>query len=397
MQGPLHGYRIVDVTAMVSGPSSTMLLADQGADVIKVENPNGGDHTRAATNRQNDFSASFLNNNRNKRSLALNLKHEDGIAALMRLVETADVFIQNFRPGVADRMGIGEDAIRAAAPAIIYVSISGFGERGDFAGKPVYDPLIQAVSGLATVQAGSDQARPRLIRTILPDKLSGIVAAQAITAALLSRERTGEGQHVRVSMLDTLISFLWGSDMSSQTFPGTEIPQQEAASFIDLIYQTIDGHISVAVQTDREWRALTQALDRPEWLEDERFKTPALRQKYIDDRLTKTQEVISTGTSAEWLARLEDADVPCAPVLTRSEVIEHPQVIANEILWESEHHLAGKLRQARPAARFSATPTSLHRGGPGLGEHTEETLAEIGYDEDTIARMLAAGVIGTFP
>jgi crotonobetainyl-CoA:carnitine CoA-transferase CaiB-like acyl-CoA transferase len=397
MQGPLHGYRIVDVTAMVSGPSSTMLLADQGADVIKVENPNGGDHTRAATNRQNDFSASFLNNNRNKRSLALNLKHEDGIAALMRLVETADVFIQNFRPGVADRMGIGEDAIRAAAPAIIYVSISGFGERGDFAGKPVYDPLIQAVSGLATVQAGSDQARPRLIRTILPDKLSGIVAAQAITAALLSRERTGEGQHVRVSMLDTLISFLWGSDMSSQTFPGTEIPQQEAASFIDLIYQTIDGHISVAVQTDREWRALTQALDRPEWLDDERFKTPALRQKYIDDRLTKTQEVISTGTSAEWLARLEDADVPCAPVLTRSEVIEHPQVIANEILWESEHHLAGKLRQARPAARFSATPTSLHRGGPGLGEHTEETLAEIGYDEDTIARMLAAGVIGTFP
>jgi len=395
MQGPLHGYRIVDVTAMVSGPSSTMLLADQGADVIKVENPNGGDHTRAATNRQNDFSASFLNNNRNKRSLALNLKHEDGIAALMRLVETADVFIQNFRPGVAERMGIGEDAIRAAAPSIIYVSISGFGERGDFAGKPVYDPLIQAVSGLATVQAGSDHARPRLVRTILPDKLSGIVAAQAITAALLSRERTGEGQHVRVSMLDTLISFLWGSDMSSQTFPGTEIPQQEAASFIDLIYQTIDGHISVAVQTDREWRALTQALDRPEWLDDERFKTPALRQKFIDDRLTMTQEVLSTGTSAEWLARLEDADVPCAPVLTRSEVIEHPQVIANEILWESEHHLAGKLRQARPAARFSATPTSLHRGGPGLGEHTEGTLAEIGYDEDTIAQMLSAGVIGT--
>ena len=395
MQGPLHGYRIVDVTAMVSGPSSTMLLADQGADVIKVENPNGGDHTRAATNRQNDLSASFLNNNRNKRSLALNLKHEDGIAALMRLVETADVFIQNFRPGVAERMGIGEDAIRAAAPAVIYVSISGFGERGAFAGKPVYDPLVQAMSGLASVQAGSDQARPRLVRTILPDKLSGIVTAQAITAALLSRERTGEGQHVRVSMLDTLISFLWGSDMSSQTFPGTEIPQQEAASFIDLIYETADGHISVAVQTDREWHALTKALDRPEWLDDERFKTPALRQKYIDDRLTMTQEVLSTGTSAEWLARLEDADVPCAPVLTRSEVIEHPQVIANEILWESEHHLAGKLRQARPAARFSATPTSLHRGGPGLGEHTEETLAEIGYDEDTIANMLAAGVIGT--
>ncbi len=395
MQGPLHGYRIVDVTAMVSGPSSTMLLADQGADVIKVENPNGGDHTRAATNRQNDFSASFLNNNRNKRSLALNLKHEDGIAALMRLVATADVFIQNFRPGVAERMGIGEDAIRAAAPAIIYVSISGFGERGAYAGKPVYDPLVQAMSGLATVQAGSDEARPRLVRTILPDKLSGVVAAQAITAALLARERSGEGQHVRISMLDTLVSFLWGSDMSSQTFPGAEIPQQEAASFIDLIYETADGHISVAVQTDREWQALTRALDRPEWLDDERFKTPALRQQFIDDRLAMIQEVLATASSAEWLARLEDADVPCAPVLTRSEVIEHPQVIANEILWESEHHLAGKLRQARPAARFSATPTSLDRGAPGLGEHTEEALAEIGYDQDTIAEMLAAGVIGT--
>ncbi len=395
MQGPLHGYRIVDVTAMVSGPSTTMLLADQGADVIKVENPNGGDHTRAATNRQNDFSASFLNNNRNKRSVALNLKHEDGIAALMRLVETADVFIQNFRPGVVERMGIGEDEIRAAAPEIIYVSISGFGERGDYAGKPVYDPLIQAMSGLATIQAGSDQERPRLVRTILPDKLSGVVTAQAITAALLSRERTGEGQHIRVSMLDTLVSFLWGSDMSSQTFPGADIPQQEAASFIDLIYETADGHISVAVQTDREWRALTEALDRPEWLEDARFKTPALRQQYIDDRLAMTQEVLATGSSAHWLARLEDADVPCSPVLTRSEVIQHPQVIANEILWESEHHLAGKLRQARPAARFSATPPSLDRGAPGLGEHTEEALAEIGYDEDTIARMLAAGVIGT--
>src|SRR5690348_13531452 len=172
MPGPLHGYRIVDLTSMVSGPLATMMLADQGADVIKVENPQGGDHTRAAANRRGGFSASFLNNNRNKRSVVLDLKTAPARTALLKLVATADVFVQNFRPGVIERMGLGEDAVRAVAPNIVYVSISGFGESGPFSHKPVYDPIIQALSGLATVQAGSDSERPRLVRTILPDKLT---------------------------------------------------------------------------------------------------------------------------------------------------------------------------------------------------------------------------------
>src|SRR3954449_11518605 len=247
MPGPLHGYRIVDLTSMISGPLATMILADQGADVIKVENPDGGDHTRAANNRRGGYSASFLNNNRNKRSVALDLKGAAAKQALLRLVATADVFVQNFRPGVADRMGLGEAAIRAVRPDIVYVSISGFGERGPYAQKPVYDPLIQAVSGLATIQAGSDHERPRLVRTIIPDKLTAVTASQAITAALLARERTGEGQHVRLSMLDAVIAFLWASDMGSQTFVGGDFPQQEAASFIDLIYETADDYISAAV------------------------------------------------------------------------------------------------------------------------------------------------------
>src|SRR3954471_13092063 len=284
MLGPLHGYRVVDLTSMISGPLATMMLADQGADIIKVEAP-GGDHTRAGANQRAGLSASFLNNNRNKRSIVLDLKTPAGLNALMRLVAGAGVLVQNFRPGVTERMGLGEDAVRAVAPEIIYVSISGFGETGPYAQKPVYDPLIQAVSGLASVQAGSDTERPRLVRTILPDKLTGVTAAQAITAALLARARTGKGQHVRLSMLDAVIAFLWSSDMGSQTFVGDTIPQQEAASFIDLIYETATTPISAAVQTNREWQALTRALDRPDWLDDPRFRTPALRQAHHKERL----------------------------------------------------------------------------------------------------------------
>jgi crotonobetainyl-CoA:carnitine CoA-transferase CaiB-like acyl-CoA transferase len=389
MPGPLHGYRIVDLTSMISGPLATMILADQGADVIKVENPDGGDHTRAANNARGGFSASFLNNNRNKRSVALDLKQPAALEAMLRLLGTADVFVQNFRPGVAERMGLGEDAVRAVAPEIIYVSISGFGESGPYAQKPVYDPLIQGVSGLASVQAGSDTERPRLVRTIVPDKLTAYNAAQAITAALLSRARTGKGQHIRLSMLDAIIAFLWASDMGSQTFVGEDIPQQEAASFIDLIYETATGPISAAVQTNREWVALTRALDKPEWLEDPRFKTPALRQRHINDRLILTQETLRTRPAEEWLERLTAAGVPCAPVLTRTQMLSNEQVVANGIIVQTEHPEAGRIRQARPAARFSETPAEIRWGSAALGAHTAEVLEEIGYAAADIAAWAA--------
>ena len=392
MPGPLSGYRVVDLTAMISGPLATMILADQGADVVKVESP-VGDHTRAVSSRRHGFSASFLNNNRNKRSIALNLKDPRGLEVLMRLIEGADVFVQNFRPGVIERMGLGEAAVREIAPKIVYVSISGFGERGPYAQKPVFDPLVQALSGLTTVQAGSDEARPRLVRTILPDKLTGITAAQAITAALLARERNGEGQHVRLSMLDSVIAFLWSSDMSSQTFVGHEVLQQKAQSFIDLIYETSDGYISVAVQTDRQWASLARALDRPEWLEDARFLTAALRQEHIDARLELTQEVLRSRTCAEWLERLDAEDVPCAPVLRRKDMISHPQILANETVVEIDHPVAGRLRQARPAARFSTTPAGIRTGGPLLGQHSAEILDSLGYSRLAIEELRQAGVI----
>ncbi len=393
MPGPLHGYRIVDLTSNVSGPLATMMLADQGADVIKVEPPDGGDHTRAAANRRAGFSASFLNNNRNKRSIVLDLKKPAAVQALLRLAAGADAFVQNFRPGVAERLGIGEDAVRAAAPKIVYVSISGFGETGPYAAKPVYDPVIQAFSGLATVQAGSDAARPRLLRTILPDKLTAITASQAITAALLARERTGEGQHVRLSMLEAVLAFLWSSDMGSQTFVGDEPAAQEAASASDLIYETADGYITVAVQTDRQWQAMALALGHGEWLDDPRFRTTALRQRNIDERLRLTQEALRTRPTAEWLERLTAAEVPCGPVLTRNQVIRHPQVAALGLVVETEHKEAGRLRQTRAAARFSGTPAEIRHGAPALGEHTQEILAELGYSPAEIAALHAEGTL----
>src|SRR6266566_2572883 len=359
MPGPLHGFRIVDLTSNVSGPLATMILGDQGADVVKVEAPDGGDATRAGGNRRAGFTASFLNNNRNKRSIVLDLKTAAGLRIMMRLVADADVLVQNFRPGVAERLGVGEDVVRAASPKIVYVSISGFGEKGPYAEKPAYDPVIQGFSGLATIQAGSDEVRPRLLRTILPDKLTAITASQAITAALLARERSGEGQHVRLSMLEAVLAFLWSSDMSGQTFVSDEPPEQEAASAIDLIYETADAYITAAVVTDRQWQGLTRALDKLEWLEDERFKTPALRAQNIEARLQMTQNVLVGRPSAEWLEKLTAADVPCGPVLTRNQMIRHPHVLAMEIVEEYEHPKAGRLRQARAAARFSKTPAEI--------------------------------------
>jgi crotonobetainyl-CoA:carnitine CoA-transferase CaiB-like acyl-CoA transferase len=370
-----------------------MILADQGADVIKVEEPRLGDHTRAYGNRRNGFSASFLNLNRNKRSIAIDLKTAQGVDILMRLCKTADVLVQNFRPGVVERLGIDEAAIRKIAPNIVYVSINGFGENGPYAHKPVYDPIVQAFSGLTTVQAGADGRRPRLIRTVLPDKLTAVTAAQAIAAALVGRLRTGKGQHVRLAMLDAVLAFLWASDMGAQTYVGERVSQRTAASFIDLIYETADGFMTVAVMTNKEWAALTRALERPQWLEDARFQTPALRDQNIDARLEMTQDVLKTRTTEEWLERLEAAGVPCAPVLTREQVIAHPQVIASGILIESEHPTAGRLRQTRAAARFEA-PMRVRRGAPRLGEHSQEILRELGLAEEAIAALRQERIIG---
>ena len=396
MAGPLDGIRIVDFTTMIAGPYATMILADQGADVIKIEAPIRSDHVRRAGDGQRHFSAAFLNNNRNKRSLSVDVKAEAGRELMLKLTQAADVFVQNFRPGVMARLGIDEPQLRTVNPGLIYVSMSGWGESGPYAHKPVYDPIIQALSGLASVQAGSDQARPRLIRTILPDKLTGITAAQAVTAALVARGRTGQGQHVRLSMLDAVVAFMWSSDMGGQTFVGKEVSSARAATFIDLIYETKSDYISISIMSDEQWRGLCDAVGHPEWLEDDRFKTAVGRGHNANDRLALTQAALLEKNASEWLEILDSAGVPCAPVLKRHEMIHHPQVEASGIVVETEHPHAGRLRQARNAARFEATPAEIRHGAPHHGEHTRAIMSELGFSTAEIDRLIADGVIGDF-
>lgn len=394
MSGPLTGYRVIDVTQMLSGPMATMMLGDQGADVVKIEPPDIGDLTRALGGKARPISPFFSTLNRNKRSVVLNLKDPAGVTLLKRLVAEADVFVQNFRPGTAERLGFGEDVLRRVKEDLIYVSISGFGEQGPYVHKRVYDPVIQALSGLTDIQADPETGRPRMMRLIIPDKVTALTAAQAITAALLARERTGEGQHVRLAMLDAVVSFLWHEGMTQYTFMGPDIGVARPPDTRDLIFETADGYITAAAVSDKEWQGMTRALERPEWLEDPRFSTPASRVKYADVRLEMTAEVLKERTSAEWLERLDTEQVPSAPVNRKPDVLTDPQVHANDLIVESDHPHAGHMRQARPAARFEGTPTELLRQpAPLLGEQTDAVLAELGLSAARLAELREAGTI----
>lgn len=390
MSGPLTGFKVLDMSRVLAGPAATVLLADQGADVIKVE-PLRGDVVRAMGG--GGVTPGFVTANRGKRSIALDLKSAQGIEVVKRLARDTDVFVQNFRPGAIDGMGLGEPVIREINPKIIYVSMSGFGEEGPYADQRVYDPVIQALSGLADLQATDEHDRPRMIRTVIPDKTTGITTAQAITAALLARERNGEGQHIRVAMLDVMIAYLWQEGLAGLTMVGQEDKVKRGQRSKDLIYQTTDGYITAGAVSDAEWRGMCKALDREEWLTDERFATPRARGMNVKARLEMTAEVLSTNTSDYWLKRLRAFEVPCAPVLSRPEVIAQEQVQVNQILSEYEQPGLGQIRQPRPAAQFDRTPVNTAQTAAALGEHGRAILDEVGYSEQDIDALVSEGVL----
>jgi crotonobetainyl-CoA:carnitine CoA-transferase CaiB-like acyl-CoA transferase len=385
--GPLSGVRVIDLTTVVSGPVCTALLADQGASVVKIEPPEGDIIRRTAGD--GEFTAMFVACNRGKRSMALDLKHPAACDVVRRLALVSDVFVQNFRPGAMDRLGLSAEALRALNPRLVYASISGVGESGPYAKQRVYDPVIQSLSGLADVQTDAETGRPRMVRTIIADKTTGAFAAQAICAALFARERTGEGQHIRLSMLDAMITFLWPEAMSDQAIPGRAKPTGPPRP--DLIFRTADGFITAGSVSNAEWRGLCTALDRSEWIDDPRFRTLAARSANGAERIALVGAVLATRPTQEWLARLSANDVPCAPVLRRDDVPTDPQVVHNGLIETIDQPGLGPIRQARPAARFDRTPAAIQGPAPSIGEHTEAILAELGLPSGEVAALIASG------
>lgn len=392
MPGAMEGVRILDLTTMVAGPVATMMLADQGADVIKVESPRG-DLMRHFSRGRNGMNASFLSCNRNKRSLALDLKSDDGLKILKRLIATAQVFIHNFRPGIAERIGLGEDVVRAIRRDIVYVSITGYGTSGPYADQRAYDPVIQAMSGLADIQRDRDTGRPRMVRTIIADYTTALTAAQAITAALFARERSGIGQHVQLSMLDSMISYMWPEAMPSLTFVGNETDPSDGELGPDLIFATQDRYITAAALSDDEWAGMCRALNRQELIDDPRFKTARDRSINAVERRAITSTELEKWRADEILPRLLANDVPSAPVVSRFELLQDDQVRENQILEVFESAEFGKVRMPRMAAQFDRTPAKVRKLAPLLGADNAAILAELGYGADEVARLERSQVL----
>ncbi len=392
MPGAMDGVRILDLTTMVAGPVATMTLADQGADVIKVESPHG-DLMRHFSRGRNGMNPGFLSCNRNKRSLAVDLKSADGLQIIRRLIATAQVLVHNFRPGIAERIGLGEEAVRAIQRDIVYVSITGYGTKGPYAGQRAYDPVIQAMSGLADIQRDRDTRRPRMVRTIIADYTTALTAAQAITAALFARERTGIGQHVRLSMLDAMIAYLWPEAMPSLTFVGNESDPSDGEVGPDLVFATQDRYITAAALSDDEWAGMCRALNRQELIDDPRFKTARDRSINAVERRSITSAELEKWRADEILPRLLANDVPSAPVVSRFELLQDAQVRENQILEVFETEAFGKVRMPRPAAQFGRTPAMIRAMAPMLGADNSAILTELGYDPSDIARLESSRVI----
>ena len=388
--GPLAGIRVIDITTVVLGPFCSQTLGDMGADVIKVEAVDGGDSIRLiGPSRTPGMGSYYANLNRNKRSLTLDLKQPAAREALLKLVETADVFVHNMRIGAASRLGLDYDTLRARNPKLIYACASGFRKGSSMQEFPAYDDLIQGVSGVASLNAGPDGA-PRYFPTVMVDKLTGAQLASMIGMALFHRERTGEGQEIHLPMMETILSFmlvehLWhgtlGEPEKGMGYPRMLTPHRRP-------YQTKDGFISVIAHSDAQWNKLFEAMGVPDYKDDPRFNSVSARSRNIDAVYATLTEGMKQRTADEWLAELRPADIPCGKANTLAELFSDPYLQETGYFQDYDHPVEGKVVIPAIPARFSKTPPNVHRPWPTLGQHTHEILAEIGCSEAEIAAIV---------
>ncbi|MET0551433.1 MAG: CoA transferase [Vicinamibacteria bacterium] len=392
MPGPLAGVRVLELATVVLGPLACQLLGDQGADVVKVEPPGGDSNRQVGPMRSPGMGALFLNCNRNKRGIVLDLKHAEGREAALRLAARADVLVHNYRPSALSRLRLAYEDVSAVNPGIVYCGTYGYGRSGPYRDRPAYDDSIQAAAGLASLSARGG-GEPRFVPTIVADKTTALAVVAAVNAALFHRARTGEGQEIEVPMFETMVSYVMTEHLWGRTFEPAEGP----AGYARLLSRerrplpTRDGHLSVLPYLDEHWRAFCRAAGREDLLDDRRFTSLASRLSNIDALyLTLAGEIAQRSTS-DWSEVLERAGVPATPVRTLEELFDDPHLVATGFFESHRHPTDGPMRVPAPATRFSRTPADVRRLAPRLGEHTREVLREAGYAEAEVDALCAAG------
>ena len=389
--GPLDGVRVLDLTRYLAGPFASMLLADYGADVVKVEPREGREFRPPGAKRDSYF---FLSSNRGKRSLTLDLRKDGGRALFLRLLPRFDVVIENFRPGVMERLGLGAAGLLERVPRLVYCAISGFGASGPYAGRPGFDQIAQGMSGFMSL-TGTVESGPTRAGIAIGDLLGGIFAAHGVQLALLARERTGRGQIVETSLLEAMISVLsWGAGMhfESGATPGPAGQHHPLSSPYGR-FRAGDGYLNIAAGSEAMWRRLAETLGHEEWTEDERFADPIGRLKNRDALTAEMERALALESVVVWVERLNEASVPCGPVLDVAQVFRDPQVLARDMLVELSHPEVGTFKTTGLPVKLSETPGRIERRPPLHGEHADEVLRELGLDENEIESLRRDEVI----
>jgi len=390
--GPLAGLRIIDLTTILFGPYAAQTLGDWGAEVIKVESLTGDGWRTSGQFRNRGMSGQFMAVNRNKRSLALDLKHAQGKAVLQRLLATVDALVTNVRPAALARLGFGYEDCQKLNPKLVYAAATGFGQDGPWAARPAFDEIAQAASGLASAMGSDDE--PSFVPSLVGDKICGLSLAAAVCAALVHRERTGKGQLVEVPMLETIAAFNSIEMLGGHAFVPPIGPVGYKRMKERKPVRTKDGWLTMLPYSGDNWCAFFEAVGHPECVEDFSVRDPVQRAKNIDRIYRKMGEIALTRTTKEWEELLLRIDVPHTAFAKLTEVADQPHLKAVRLFVDLEHPTEGRIRQARPATKFSESPANIHRLPPRLGEHTKTVLKEAGYSDADIASLVESKVIG---